>query len=170
MERKGENVMPIEPRFCYHHLQHAIHGKVITRRINNIPGEVELTLPNDKIKSYVLRIDARDPRVLVCFDGDIPSGGLPKGSTVLMTLPVVSKLATSPITCHVAKVYKQRHRSEDLPRYIITGEQAEQAIIRHFVLLKTGRAIFRKYKATLQPVYLIVDVHDGIAEFSTSSY
>lgn len=157
-------------RFCYHHLQNAVHGKVLTKRVNSIPGEVDVSLPNDRIQSYTLYIDIRDPRVLICFDGDIPSGGLPKGSTVLMTIPVVSELVTSPLTCHTAKVYKQRDKNEDPPRYTVTGDKAEQPIKRHFVLLKSGRVIFRKYKKTLQPVYLIVDVHNGVAEFSTSSY
>lgn len=156
-------------RFCYHHLQNSIHGKVNAKRVNNVPGDVNVSLPNDMIESCTIQINPRDKRVLVCFDGDIPSGGLPKGSTVLMTLPVMSRLATSPLTCHTANVYKQRDSREDKPRYTVVGNQAQQLIKRHFILLKTGRAIFRKYKETLQPTYLIVDVKNGIADFSTSS-
>ncbi len=156
--------------FCYHHLQNAAHGKVQIIRVNSIPCEVDVSLPLDEVKSYTLYIDIRDPRVLVCFDGDIPSGGLPKGSSVLMTLPVVSGMATSPLTCHIAKAYKRRGENEDPLRYIVTGDTARQLIKRHFILLKSGRAVFRKYRETLQPVYLIVDVHNGVAEFSTSSY
>lgn len=155
-------------RFCFYHLHNPSHGKVIAKRVN--PEEVEVTLPDERLRIHTLPVDARDFRILVCFDGDIPSGGLPKGSTVLMELPVVSSSVTSPLVCHMEKAYKQRHVTEDPPRYAVRGNQAEQPITRYFVLLKTGRAVFRKYKKTLQPVYLIVDVHDGIAEFSTSSY
>jgi hypothetical protein len=158
----------IKTGFCYHHLHDSAHGKSIAKRVNG--REVDVSLPNDKIRSYTLYIDVRDPRVLICFDGDIPSGGLPKGSTVLMSVPVVSTLVSSPISCHMAKVYKRREPDEDPPLYSIVGDRAEQKLYHRFVLLKTGRAIFRKYTNSLQPKYLIVDIHDGIAEFSTSSY
>jgi hypothetical protein len=153
--------------FCYHSLHNAVHGKNEIRRLDDnrivvyIP-ETGLYAAND----YGLRIDVRDPRVLVCFDGDIPSGGLPKGSTVISSTPFLHGPS-----CHVAKVYKQRSEYEDKPSYEISRDTAYQDLHRRFVLLKTGRAIFRKYKDdSLQPKYLIVDVHNGFAEFSTSSY
>lgn len=155
-------------RFCYHYLQNDVHGKVVVERIND--HEVRVSLPHDMIRSYVLNVSVKDPRVLVCFDGDIPSGGLPKGSTVLLKLPTISERAISPLTCNIAVAYKKRHPSEESSRYTIMDEKAAQPISRHFILLKTGRALFRKYKKTLQPVYLIVDVRNSMAEFSTSSY
>lgn len=149
--------------FCYHHLHNMAHGKSAIERVSDTT--IRTTLPDSGELIYELSVDVRDPRVLVCFDGDIPSGGLPKGSTV------VSSWAGSPIFCRDAKVYKQRSPDEDSPLYTITDCRAEQKLYRRFVLLQTSRAIFRKYKAdTLQPKYLIVDVHDGFVEFSTSSY
>jgi hypothetical protein len=156
--------MEMKEAFCYHSLHNQVHGKSKIVRLDD--KRVVFNLPYLLMPEIGLHIDIRDPRVLVCFDGDIPSGGLPKGSTVINSTPFLHGPS-----CHVAKVYKQRSEYEDKPLYEIGRDTAYQNLHRRFVLLKTGRAIFRKYKDdTLQPKYLIVDVHDGYAEFSTSSY
>jgi hypothetical protein len=156
--------MEKEATFCYHSLHNQVHGKSEIVRLDE--KRVVVDLPCSLSPEHGLRIDIRDPRVLVCFDGDIPSGGLPKGSTVIHSTPFLHGPS-----CHVAKVYKQRSEYEDKPLYEVGRDTAYQNLHRRFVLLKTGRAIFRKYKDdTLQPKYLIVDVHNGFAEFSTSSY
>ena|ERR1035437_5017204 len=153
--------MQKEGVFCYYHLHNATHGKSKIERMDD--KIVQVSLPGS-MRVYGLGVDVRDPRVLVCFDGDIPSGGLPKGSTV------VGSFFRDAVFCHRAGVYKQRSEHEDCPGYLLAGDSASMNIYRRFVLLKTGRAIFRKYTESLQPKYLIVDVHNGVAEFSTSSY
>jgi len=149
-------------RFCYHYLNNEQHGKALVDRINDQQVIVDLSTHG----VYDLDIDVRDKRVLICFDGGIPSGGLPKGSTVIMA----SRLPQN-LSCDMKRVYKKRSPYEEEEYYIVRGSQAVQALWRNFILLKTARAVFRMYRPdTLQPRYLIVDVHDGIAEFSTSSY
>ncbi len=147
-------------KFCYHWIQNAVHGKSEFRRKDDDLVEVNVGLA-----LYNLDVDIRDSRVLVCFDGNIPSGGLPKGSTVIRT-------EVNPIlVCDMARVYKKRDENEDDPLYTTIGTKAEQETTRYFVLLQSGRATFRMFKTdTLQPRYLSVDVREGFAEFSTSSY
>lgn len=146
--------------FCYHWIQNCAHGKFEIRRKDD--GLVEVVIG---LALYNLDIDIRDTRVLICFDGQIPSGGLPKGSTVIRS-------EVNPIlVCDLARVYKKRDPEEEEPLYTIKGKKAEQETTRYFILLQTGRAVFRMFKTdTLQPRYLSVDVRDGCAEFSTSSY
>jgi len=149
----------MEDRYCYHHLSGSIHGKLLTKRIDD--GNISLSFAD---RDYELRVDARDKRVLVCFDGAIPWGGLPLGSTVLLCslLPELS--------CHISDVYQKRSIYEENSSYELDGMRAVQCQCRFFVLLRSCRAVFRKYKIdTLQPKYLIVDVHDDFAEFSTGS-
>jgi len=154
--------MTPKARFCYYWIQNGGRGKSEVRRESD---EVVRVLIAPGV--YNLDIDVRDTRTLVCFDGTIPSGGLPKGSTVI-------HIEENPrLFCDLERVYKKRDDAEENPLYAVKVEEGEviQETKRYFVLLLSGRAVFRMFKTdTLQPKYLAVDVKDGVAEFSTSSY
>lgn len=155
----------MEEIFCYHHLHSAVGGRTAVQRINNAYVLVIL----GKIKTlYSLQIDIEDERVLFCFDGGLPSGGLPKGSDIILrAIPPI------PHHCHISRVYMPRSEYEDPPLYSIKGDIASQEIFRYFILFRTGDscALIRKYKATtLEPEYLAVTVKDGEIHYIPTSY
>ena len=150
-------------RYCYHFLHNQSQGKATIHRTSSLVVFIETP---DR-EGYTVPLDERDQRVLVCFDGRIPTGSLSCGAEV-------ARAIFSVLSAPIDNVYKRRDNEYEEPvTYVISPrnlKKVEVSIYRFFVLLRTGRYVFRVYRPdTLQPRYLIVDVKNGHAEFSTTS-
>lgn len=148
-------------RYCYHYLHNSQKGKWRTERKDS--GLIVVSV--SETEQVELKVDVRDIRTLICFEGSIPFGQLPKASSIL------SFNLLEPLFCSMEHVYKRRHPAEEPPLYAYVTDIELRYHSRFFILLKTCRAVFRVYRHdTLQPRALIVDVNNGVASFSTSSY
>ncbi|MBI2039223.1 MAG: hypothetical protein HYT22_03025 [Candidatus Niyogibacteria bacterium] len=145
------------PRFAYFFPFHGMPQKLKTVSTGN--GILSLHLP-DEAGPRFLAVDPKDRRVLIVFDGAIPSGGLPQACSVLDSA-----------LCRVVRIpmenaYKQRHSAEEPLTYFvreIDGRMyAEQEIIRYILLSPHKESCLRRYHdKTLRPHYVCLEILNG---------
>ncbi|MBI1957284.1 MAG: hypothetical protein HYS44_02400 [Candidatus Niyogibacteria bacterium] len=144
-------------RFAYFFPFHGMPQKLKT--VSTGSGTLSLRLP-DEVDPRILAVDPKDRRVLIVFDGVIPSGGLPQACSILDSAP-----------CRVVRIqtehaYKQRHPVEEPLTYSvrkINGRMyAEQEIARHILLSPHKESCLRRYhNKTLRPHYVCLEILNG---------
>lgn len=150
-----------EESFCYYWVHGAIPNRTEIKRQTD--GVTKVSISGHE---YCFNIDYRDKRILFCFDGDIPSGGLTKASAIIRVLDNI------PLVCNLSTAYKKNSELEENPLYEIKhGMLAEQKTKRFFILLPSGVSVFRRFKTTsLEPCYIILNVYNKEVKLTSSSY
>jgi hypothetical protein len=115
-----------------------------------------------------LKMDPRDQRTMLVFDGDIPWQGLPKGAKVI-------HMKTSELPLNINHMRKDREFEEPRPESIEYKDGAPTLMLRRYVvLMRAGALLFRRYKPEGSAQYCLVDVTiDGPRSevtWRTSSY
>jgi len=138
-------------RYAFLYLDADHHRKVPVERVD---GD-RITIPVFEKVSIVVRVDERDKRALVVFDGDIPRGGLPRSGTQVWQQNV--KL----LRCQKEHVRKQRPFELCHPHHPRHDTQDGITVLlrRRVLLLPAGRTVLVRYRPdSLEPVYCFTEV------------
>lgn len=153
--------------YAWHYLHNTRQGKVPIDWVNVARATVDLPDLLGVEHVYVLERDRRERRTLVVFDGHIPWGGLPKGSSVIFA----DRLGE--VTAAATPVRQQRIEEEACVHRFSERNGRTYAVLdlwRYFVLLPSSRALVRRYHSeSLAPQYLFIEVKKGMVTWHTSS-
>lgn len=149
-------------RKVYHYLHNMASGSEDAVREGDF---LIFLLPNpnwerktEPFDGYNLRIDPRDRRTLVVFDGHIPCDGLPKQAKVVLSFPLE--------TLRVSEGnVRQPRPEEEQPLWHVFDDGKNQATIcinRYFLLLPKNRiACLRRYdNKSLRGIYTFIEITD----------
>lgn len=113
--------------------------------------------------SYIIGVSEDEKRTLVCFDGNLLSGGLPQGSKIVKNFGLKDLFYDS------KRVYKKIEICEPYPTYSRGTKMKSftfQSHNRFFVLMEEGsKGIFVRYDKTLKPCYVVITIKNNSAEF-----
>lgn len=145
----------------------ALHDNILGKRGKiNVVKDEGIILGNGIGVKHISGIDQRDKRTLIIFDGFFVAGSLPRGSKII-DREVVEHLSIRKDNFREPIDYTVR------PTYSRFGDTntVEVVLRRWFVLLPTCRTVVFRYRPkSLSPQGVIIDVKDGKAQFSTTSY
>lgn len=145
--------------YCVFH-ERTLGEKVSVKLFDNNAG---VSLPIGDY-DFTSTIDPCDKRTMVIFDGFLVVGCLPKNHRIIRQ-KVVKHLSVDRENFREPSDYVVR------PTYIEYPETVDVVLRRYFILLPSGTAVVFRYRPkSLSPQAVIINVENGIARFSTSTY